>query len=82
MAISIGAQRLSVTAQAVSKWENGNGLPDISQLVPLAQIFGITTDSLLGCVSAVYGDAHTEQTEKHIELLMSTSKPAAEMLSE
>ena len=54
------ATRLSVTPQAISKWENGNGTPDISQLVPLAQIFGITTDSLLGAVSATYGDAHTE----------------------
>ena len=40
------AARLAVTPQAVSKWENGNGTPDISQLIPLAQIFGITTDSL------------------------------------
>ena len=42
------AAQLSVTPQAVSKWENGNGMPDITQLVPLAQIFGTTTDTLLG----------------------------------
>lgn len=72
------ATRLSVTPQAISKWENGNGTPDISQLVPLAQIFGITTDSLLGVVSATYGDAHTEATLGHEKLLMSTSQPIAE----
>ncbi len=72
------AERLSVTAQAVSKWENGNGLPDITQLVPLAQIFGITTDSLLGVVSATYGDAHTEAAENHVRLLMNTSQTTAE----
>ncbi len=42
------AELLNVTPQAVSKWENGNGLPDISQLVPLASVFGVSTDALLG----------------------------------
>ena len=72
------ASMLSVTPQAVSKWENGNGTPDISQIVPLAQIFGITTDSLLGVVSAAYGNAHTEAALNHEKLLMSTSQPKAE----
>jgi len=40
------AAKLSVTPQAVSKWENGGGLPDLMQIMPLAQIFGITTESL------------------------------------
>lgn len=41
------AQRLNVTMQAVSKWENGTGLPDISMAVPLARALGTTTDELL-----------------------------------
>jgi len=72
------ALRLGVTPQAISKWENGGGTPDISQLIPLSQIFGITTDSLLGVVSATYGSAHTEATLGHEKLLMSTSASAAE----
>ena len=72
------AARLMVTPQAVSKWENGNGMPDITQLVPLSKILGITTDSLLGVVSATYGSAHTEAAENHVKLLMSTSQPIAE----
>ncbi|MBQ7943647.1 MAG: helix-turn-helix transcriptional regulator [Lachnospiraceae bacterium] len=72
------ASRLAVTPQAISKWENGNGTPDISQLVPLAQIFGITTDSLLGVVSATYGTAHTEAALGHEKLLMSTAQSDAE----
>lgn len=58
--------------------ETGGGLPDITQLVPLAQIFGITTDSLLGAASAVYGKAHTEAALGHEKLLMSSSLPPAE----
>lgn len=41
------AGKLGVTAQAVSKWENDISSPDIQLLVPLAKIFGITTDELL-----------------------------------
>ena len=42
------AERLGVTYQAVSKWENDTGMPDISQVVPLASIFGVSTDVLFG----------------------------------
>lgn len=42
------AERLGVTAQAVSKWENDQSCPDIATLPRLAEIFGITTDALLG----------------------------------
>ena len=42
------ADKLSVTAQAVSKWENDQSCPDITTLPRLADIFGITTDELLG----------------------------------
>ena len=42
------ADLLSVTPQAVSKWESENGLPDVSMLIPLAQILGVSTDALLG----------------------------------
>lgn len=42
------AERLGVTYQAVSKWENGTGMPDISQVVPLASIFKVSTDVLFG----------------------------------
>lgn len=42
------AEQLNVTAKAVSKWENETGLPDISQVVPLANVFGAPTDILFG----------------------------------
>ena len=42
------AEKCSVTPQAVSKWENGLASPDISLLPRLAEVFGITTDELLG----------------------------------
>ena len=42
------AEQLNVSNQAVSKWECGDGMPDISQVVPLASVFGVTTDVLFG----------------------------------
>ena len=42
------AEKLGVTAQAVSKWENDLSCPDITMLPKLAEIFGTTTDILLG----------------------------------
>lgn len=41
------AERLNVTDKAVSKWETGRGAPDISLLVPLAEILGVTVIELL-----------------------------------
>ncbi len=42
------AEKLGVSAQAVSKWENDVSMPDIALLPEIANIFGITIDSLFG----------------------------------
>lgn len=42
------AGRLGITPQAVSKWERGMSLPDISMLADLAGILEVSTDWLLG----------------------------------
>lgn len=42
------AEKCSVSAQAVSKWENDITAPDISLLPRLSEIFGVTVDELLG----------------------------------
>lgn len=42
------ARQLGLTPAAVSKWECGQALPDITVLGPLAAALGTTTDDLLG----------------------------------
>ena len=41
------ADRLSVTPQAVSRWEKGDSFPDIAVLAQLGRTFGISVDDLL-----------------------------------
>ena len=41
------ADRLGISYQAVSNWERGNTMPDISKLPELIQIFGETMGELL-----------------------------------
>ena len=41
------ADKLGVTNKAVSKWETGEAFPETAQLVPLADMFGVTVDDLL-----------------------------------
>ena len=40
-------EKLNVTAQAVSKWENGLSDPDLGTLQRLSKIFGVSVDELL-----------------------------------
>ena len=42
------ATKLNITAQAVSKWENDVSAPDISVLVEISEILGVTLNELLG----------------------------------
>lgn len=41
------ADKLFISDKTVSKWECGNGLPEISLMMPLCEILGITVNELL-----------------------------------
>ena len=41
------ADKLSITSQAVSKWENGRGIPDIEQLNKLSEIFNVDIKEII-----------------------------------
>ncbi|MGB4985322.1 MAG: helix-turn-helix transcriptional regulator [Erysipelotrichaceae bacterium] len=44
------AELLNVSRQAITKWENGKGMPDINNIKAIAEIFDVTLDSLLNDV--------------------------------
>lgn len=39
------ASRLFISDRAVSKWERGLSMPNVSMLIPMAEIFGVTVTS-------------------------------------
>ena len=75
------AEQLGVTFQAVSKWENDVGMPDISQVVPIAHVFGVSTDVLFG----MFGTNDTEEVWKivnHAQTLLSRPLTAKSLFAE
>ena len=41
------AEKLGVSRQAISKWENGSAMPDIDKVIKLSELFDVSTDYLL-----------------------------------
>ena len=56
------ADKLSISFQAVSNWERGNSMPDISKLPELAEIFGVTIDDIVGHNNTVLHDVISSQS--------------------
>ena len=59
------AETLGVTNKAVSKWERGMGLPDITALPPLARALQISVDELLAGEMAPCTVKNVQEEYKH-----------------
>ena len=70
------AERLNVSRQAVSKWENGAAQPELSKLVELSRLYGVSVDELLSLEEADKGDAKAASSVE-----TSTPAPAQETLT-
>lgn len=57
------AEKLNISSQAISKWENNNATPDISFLPQLSIIFGVTIDELF----SLSDKNHLDRIEKSLE---------------
>ena len=77
------ALHIGVTPQAVSRWENGTGMPDISMVVPLAKTLNVSTDYLFGLEKNEIDDNVYVELKRHIEKIETESgrKAEAELLS-
>lgn len=42
------AEKLNYSDKSVSKWERAEGIPDVTVLYKMAELFGVTVDTLLG----------------------------------
>lgn len=70
------ADKIGVTDRAVSKWENGKGMPDLSLMQPLCKELGITINDLL---SGEKIDNHDDQ-EKFEESGLDTGQYSNEKM--
>ena len=58
-------ERLGVTNKTVSRWENGNYMPDIGLLLPLAETLGTSVNELLSGERLTEA-AYRERAEKNL----------------
>lgn len=72
------AIQIGVTAPAVSRWESGAGLPDISMIVPLAQVLNISTDALFGIERVNQDDVQYMEIKKVFEEIESKATTPVE----
>lgn len=75
------ANILSVTSQAVSKWESGAGLPDITQVIPLAQALNVSTDALFGFNAESFDIKLAEEVKKKADELRDSGEQSHGALS-
>ena len=71
------AERLKVTDKAVSKWETGRGMPDVSVLEKLAEELGVTVSEMLNG-SEVEKELLPETADK---IIMDTIKSSEQKVS-
>ncbi len=68
------ANRLNITDRAVSKWENGRGMPDISLIKPLCEELEITVNDLLSGEKLQENQIEAKSEENIINTLSFTNK--------
>lgn len=56
------AEKLGLSRQAISKWERAEASPDTDNLIALAEIYGVSLDTLLG-----NNDGESEKAEEKAE---------------
>ena len=64
------AEKLNVSDKTVSKWECGNGLPEVSLMLPLCEILGITVNELLSGERLESADYKARAEENMTALLL------------
>lgn len=71
----LGAE-LSISAQAISKWENGLSEPDINSLKKLSELFEVSIDELLTPPKETPVQQTEESTKSLEDLMVASSMPS------
>lgn len=76
------AELLHVSCAAVSKWELNSACPDIAMVIPLARVFHVSIDTLMGYSAARAEEEIQELLTQHRQLKMEGMHPEAKVLME
>lgn len=57
------AEKMNVSRQTISKWENGTAMPDLKKLTDLASLFDVSMDELLGTSAPDYKTSVPDNAE-------------------
>jgi len=69
------AEKLAISDKAISKWETGNSIPDVTVLVPLATELGVSVTELLECRRMDYTEnMDTAQTDVLLKKVIELSE--------
>ncbi len=72
------AEKLNITNRAVSKWETGKSMPDVSLMLDLCGILGITVNELLSGERITMEDYQKKAEENLMELQAKKEKAQGE----
>lgn len=63
------AEKLNITDKAVSKWETGRSAPDVSMLLPLSEVLGVSVTEILKGERICEKEIHTASNEVIVKTL-------------
>ncbi len=68
------AEKLSISEKTVSKWETGNGMPEVSLMLPLCKLLGISINELLSG-ERLDEKQYIEKAEENMACLVDRTSP-------
>ncbi len=68
------AEKLLISDKTVSKWECGNGLPEVSLMMPLCELLGITVNELLSGKRLTTSEYQQNAEENILKLIKEKSE--------
>lgn len=73
------AERLNISEKTISKWETGKGMPEISLLLPLCKLFGISINELLSG-ERIDEEQYVEKAEENMACLVDRTTPRKKII--
>lgn len=58
-------EKLNYTDKSVSKWERGEGVPDVSVLIKLSELYSVSLDELVGIATKAKAEAPALSSARH-----------------